>query len=396
MRGYSGTEPSHGSKDREGAVPTAMPEHLAVHSGALVSHYILKEPLGHGNLTQTWRAVDHRDGSEVALRIFSDWLSRAPETRERLEQEVATLQLITHPALVPIACAEFHEGTRPSFLATPFIPGASLMRRLAAHGTFTAQEALRLLEPVLDVVTVLHGRGVVHESIRPSNIVIDTFGQAHLTDSDLSRVVDVPGTPLPGSYEYMSPERLANQKSSPASDIYSLGCVLYEMLTGVPPFTGTADQVRAQQLEDRPMPVQARVAGVPEQITAVVMRCLERDPALRYENGAHLESALGVVKPVTLSTIPIGPVKRPPLDMPATRRPIWTTFAAIASGLAFAGWAGYTLAPSAKPEQVRTRELQRLRHMDWKQVDAATMPQDCLGYQPCLDRRAQLAREPRP
>src|SRR5258706_11533658 len=115
-----------------------MPEHIAVHSGTQVSHYIVKEPLGRGNLTQTWRALDPRDGSEVALRIFSNWLSRAPETRERLKREVATLQLISHPALVPIACAEFHEGERPSFLATPFIPGASLMRRLATQGTFTA------------------------------------------------------------------------------------------------------------------------------------------------------------------------------------------------------------------------------------------------------------------
>ena len=374
-----------------------MPEHLAVHSGAQVSHYILKEPLGHGNLTQTWRAVDHRDGSEVALRIFSDWLSRASETRERLEQEVATLQLITHPALVPIACAEFHEGDRPSFLATPFIPGASLMRRLAAHGAFSAAEALRLLSPVLDVVSVLHRNGVVHENIRPSNIVIDTEGHAHLTDSDLSRVVEVSGTPLPGSYEYMSPERLGNQKSSPASDIYSLGCVFYEMLTGVPPFTGTADQVRAQQQEDRPMPIPARVANVPDQFAAVVMRCLERDPAMRYEDGQQLETAFGVVKPVTMSTIPIGPVKRPPLDEPASKRPVWTTLAAIVSGLAFAGWAGFAFAPPAKPEQIRARELMRFQSIDWSKTDAGSMPKECFGYKPCVDRQSQLApKSPQP
>ena len=369
-----------------------MPEHLAVHSGAQVSHYILKEPLGAGNLTQTWRAVDHRDGSEVALRIFSDWLSRAPETRDRLEQEVATLQLITHPALVPIACAEFHEGDRPSFLATPFIPGASLMRRLAQQGTLSASDAIQLLEPVLDAVSVLHLRGVIHENIRPSNIVIDTGGHAHLTDSDLSRVVEVPGLPLPGSYEYMSPERLANQQSSPASDIYSLGCVLYEMLSGVPPFTGTADQVRVQQQDDRPMPLKARSASVPAEISAVVMRCLERDPAMRYENGQQLEVALGVMKSSVASPLSIGPVKRPPLDMPASQRPVWATLAAVAAGLTFAGWAGFAFSPSTKPEQIRAREQQRFHRMDWSQVNADSMPKDCLGYQPCLDRRQQLQK----
>lgn len=366
-----------------------MPEHIAFHSGAHVSHYILKEPLGHGNLTQTWRAVDHRDGSEVALRIFSDWLSHAPETRERLEQEVATLQLITHPALVPIACAEFHEGIRPSFLATPFIPGASLMRRLAAQGPFKASDAVRLMEPVLDVVAVLHGYGVIHENIRPSNIVIDTAGQTHLTDSDLSRVVDVPGPPLPGSFEYMSPERLANGKTSPASDVYSVGCVLYEMLAGVPPFTGTSEQVRIQQLDDKPMPIQARSSNVPDEMAAVIMRCLERDPALRYENGQKLEAALGVAKPAMVSPILIGPVKRPPLDGPVSKRPAWAPVAAVAAGLAFAGWAGFTFAPS-KAEQTRSRELQRFHHMDWKQVNASAMPADCYGYQACLDRRQVL------
>ena len=369
-----------------------MPEHLAVHSGAHVSHYILKEPLGQGNLTQTWRAVDHRDGSEVALRIFSDWLSHAPETRERLEQEVATLQLITHPALVPIACAEFHEGERPSFLATPFIPGASLMRRLAAQGQFTAPDALRLIEPVLDVVSVLHKRGIVHENIRPSNIVIDKMGQAHLTDSDLSRVVEVPGEPLPGSYEYMSPERLANSKTTRASDIYSIGCVLYEMLSGVPPFTGTAQQVRIQQRDDKPMPLLARNPETLEAVAAVVMRCLERDPAMRYESGEQLEAALGVAKPVPEPAVFAGPVRRPPLHAfrETSKRPVWTTFAAIGAGIAFAGWGGYTFAPS-KAEQHRTHEIQRFRQIDWNLVQPGTLPPDCFDFQPCVNRRQALA-----
>ena len=369
-----------------------MPEHLPLHSGTQVSHYILREPLGQGYLTQTWRAVDHRDGSEVALRIFSDWLSHAPETRERLEQEVAMLQLITHPALVPIACAEFHEGDRPSFLATPFIPGASLMRRLAAEGTFSADETIRLLEPVLDVVTVLHRRGIVHENIRLSNIVIDTAGQAHLTDSDLSRVVDVPGAPLPGSYEYMSPERLANRQTSSASDIYSIGCVLYEMLAGVPPFAGTADQVRVQQQNGRPMPIRERNPDVPDDIAAVVMRCLESGESDRYENGDGLSAALGLAKPSAAVSMAFdGPVKRPPLKTPveASKRPLWPSFAAITAFLVFAGWAGHTFAPS-NAEQHRVHELERFRHLDWAQMKGDAMPADCLGYQPCTDRRQVL------
>jgi serine/threonine-protein kinase len=328
------------------------------------------------------------------LRIFSNWLSHARETRERLEQEVATLQLITHPALVPIACAEFHEGDRPSFLATPFIPGASLMRRLAAKGTFTAADALALLEPVVDVVAVLHGRGVVHDNIRPSNIVIDTGGKAHLTDSDLSRVVEIPGPPLPGTYEYLSPERLAGAKTAPASDVYSLGSVLYEMLCGVPPFTGTAEQVRLQQQNDQPMPLKARDANVPDALASVVMRCLERDPDKRYPNGEALQAALGLSSGLQLSTVFVGqPPKRPALPMPrpASKKPLWATFSAVLAGLVFAGWAGHTFAPS-RAEHMRASQLQRFRRIDWSKLPASEMPVDCLGYQACNDRRDALQK----
>ena len=280
-----------------------MSEHLAVHAGAQVSHYVLKEPLGQGNLTQTWRAVDHRDGSEVALRIFSDWLSHAPETRDKLGagSRDAPADHSSRAGADRLRRVSRRE-IGPAFLATPFIPGASLMRRLAAQGPFTASDALHLLEPVLDVVAVLHNQGIVHENIRPSNIVIDLEGKAHLTDSDLSRVVDMPGPPLPGSFEYMSPERLANQKTTPSSDIYSIGCVLYEMLAGVPPFTGTAEKVRTQQQDEKPMPVLLRNADVPGDIASIVMRCLEKEPANRFENGADLESALGLAKPCRASS----------------------------------------------------------------------------------------------
>ena len=92
----------------------------------------------------------------------------------------------------------------------------------------------------------------------------------------------------------MSPERLSNQKTTPASDIYSIGCVLYEMLGGVPPFAGTAEQVRIQQQDDKPMPILLRNADVPGEIASIVMRCLERDPVNRFENGADLESRSGL------------------------------------------------------------------------------------------------------
>ena len=165
------------------------------------------------------------------------------------------------------------------------------------------------------------------------------------------------------------------------------------MLTGVRPFTGTSEQVRVQQRDDQPMPIKVRTANVPDELAAVVMRCLERDPALRYQNGHRLESALGVGKPETLSSIPTGPVKRPPLEASKEKRPAWKPVAAVAAGLALSGWGGFMFAPS-NADQVRTRELQRFRQMDWKQVNLDAMPRNCFGFQPCLDRKEALAGSP--
>jgi eukaryotic-like serine/threonine-protein kinase len=369
-----------------------MSDHLALHSGALVSNYVLKEPLGQGNFTQTWRAVDNRDGSEVALRVFSNWLSHAPQTRERLEQEVATLQLITHPALVPIACAEFHEGERPSFLATSFIAGASLMRRLASAGTLPPEVALRLMAPVIDAVSALHRCGVVHDNVRPSNIVIDTDSRAHLTDSDLSRVMDIPVSPLPGTYEYMSPERLRGQKTTPAADVYSLGCVFYEILSGMPPFTGSAQEVTRLHAEAPPMPLQTRAPQIPAEMAAVVMQCLEKDPAKRPEDADTLQAALRIERPPARANVT--GMHRPPFPRPVNaKRPAWpAVLGAVACGLVLAGWAGFALAPAKAADKARVEQLRHMRQQkqDWSTLPAEQLPAECLGYQPCVDRKQAL------
>ena len=137
------------------------------------------------------------------------------------------------------------------------------------------------------------------------------------------------------------------------------------------------------------MPLTARNANVPDEVAMVIMRCLERDPALRYENGRQLAAALGVIRPSAFAAVSSGPVKRPPLVAPKAKRPAWAPFAAVAAGLAFAGWGGSTFAPS-KADQFRARELRRFQQMDWKLVNADTLPQNCFGYQPCLDRREAL------
>jgi eukaryotic-like serine/threonine-protein kinase len=365
-----------------------MSEHLALHSGALVSNYILKEPLGQGNLTQTWRAVDQRDGSQVALRVFSNWLSHAPQIRDRLEQEVAILQMISHPALIPVACAEFHEGERPSFLATPFIAGASLMRRLAACGTLPAEGALRLMAPVVDAVSMLHRNGVVHDNLRPSNIVIDTESRAHLTDSDLSRVMEIPVAPLPGTYEYLSPERLQGRKTTPASDVYSLGCLFYEILSGMPPFSGTCEEVTRMHRDAIPDALQTRTPKVPGEMAAVVMQCLEKDPAKRPPDGDALQGLLRIERPPVPAAASGNRLPFP--SMEERPRPFLPAMmGAIACGLVLAGLAGFAFSPT-KSLDVRAQQLRRLQQIDWDSIPAARMPADCLGYQPCLDRRQSL------
>lgn len=374
-----------------------MPDHVNTRPGVKLSHYILKEPLGQGNFTQTWRAIDHRDNAEVALRIFSNWLGHAPTIRERLEQEVAKLQLISHPALVPIACAEFHEGEAPSFVATPFIKGASLMRWRAANSVPDTPAALKMLAPVIAAAATLHQNGVVHENIRPSNIVLDSAGRAYLTDSDLSRVFEKLDDPLPGCYEYLSPERLEGRPTSPSSDVYSIGVVLYELLTGLAPFNGTVDEVRHAARNEAPCPANERNPAIPDWVAKVVTRCLDKDPQGRYKDAVMLQKALGLEEAAsTGEALKVAQFDRAKLraialdPVPSAKWPTFAKFGALAAALALAGWAGMQVGPSGKPE------LERLKRYDWRHVGASEMPSNCQGYQPCLDRRAELERGANP
>ena len=140
------------------------------------------------------------------------------------------------------------------------------------------------------------------------------------------------------------------------------------------------------------MPLESRDPAVPAKFAMTVMRCLEKDPTKRYESGESLQSAFGLTAGLKISLLNPNATKRSPvaLPRPTSKQPVWATFSAVLAGLTFAGWAGYAFAPPRPLDLARARELQRLRQLDWNQVTADDMPSDCLGYQPCMDRRQAI------
>jgi pimeloyl-ACP methyl ester carboxylesterase/tRNA A-37 threonylcarbamoyl transferase component Bud32 len=264
---------------------------------AAVSHaYELEEELAGGGMATVYLARDRRHDRRVAIKLIDPELISA-EGRKRFEREIQITSKLQHPHIVPL----IDSGTAGDLLyyITPFVPGASLADRLRSQGRVPLEEALRITRDVGEALDYAHRNGVVHRDIKPGNILISD-GQAIVTDFGIARAVRGDAETaltstgiVMGTLLYISPEQLrAGSEIDGRTDIYSLGCVLYEMLIGRPPFEGTTEQViRAHALE-RPVPPGERAPGLPGAVNTAVMRALEKDPSKRFASAAEFAEAL--------------------------------------------------------------------------------------------------------
>jgi serine/threonine-protein kinase len=197
---------------------------------------------------------------------------------------------LSHPNVVPVFANGTDDG-RP-YLVMAYIEGPSLDRVLA-DGPLPVDEAVTLAADVAAGLAAAHAAGVVHRDVKPANIVLGDDGVPHLVDFGIARADDLTAMTradhVLGTASYLSPEQARGEVPGPASDVYALGCVLHELLTGRPPFTGdTPLAVAYKHVHDEP----PRLADVPADVEAVVRRALAKDPAERYATGAALEAAL--------------------------------------------------------------------------------------------------------
>jgi|GEM_PF-2193795 len=277
----------------------------------MFGRYELQSLLGRGAFGEVWKAFDTIDGRHVALKLLRSQSEVKPgeeeaarEARQRFEREARTLSRIEHPGVVRLY--KFGEIDGRLYLASELIEGLNLQmlvkRMRANEHSLTHKEAAQLCGQVAEALHAAHEVGIVHRDLKPANILMDTNGLPHVADFGLAKREDraeytmtqdhtVLGTP-----EYMSPEQWRDSHTvGPASDIYSLGVILYELLTGRVPFPCTTDKwilLRDLVLKEEPIAPRRLSVAIPIGLESICLKCLEKDPARRFTTAAELSQEL--------------------------------------------------------------------------------------------------------
>lgn len=261
-------------------------------SGRCVGNsYVLVCPVGHGATGTVWRGIDRSTGADVAVKLLHEGLLRQPKLVIRFVQERTILMMMRHENIVGVRDLFSVGGSLA--LVMDYVAGGSLRNHLRTEGTVAPSDAADLLAQVAAALVQAHELGVVHRDVKPDNILLqDNLGrlEVRLTDFGIARVLDTAGLTTPhaivGTPHYMAPEAIQGE-AVPASDVYSTGIVLFELLTGSPPYAGEPLAVLRGHLDETP----ERPDGLPQLVWDLITWCLAKDPD-RRPTAAELVTAL--------------------------------------------------------------------------------------------------------
>jgi serine/threonine-protein kinase len=263
----------------------------------LAGRYELVELLGYGGMAEVHRAYDQVLRRRVAVKIIHPDQLRDPVNRERFVREAQVAAGLQHPNTVAVFDVGDDAG-RP-FIVMELIDGRSLADRIRDDGRLSVDETVPIVAGVLAGLQAAHDRGLVHRDVKPSNILLPAGGGVKLVDFGIATVVAEAAAPLTagddvlGTPRYLAPERVSGQRATPASDIYSLGAVTYECLTGRPPFVADSPVALAVAHQREPVRPLVEIApDVPRSVAAIVERALAKDPRSRFGSAAEMGSAL--------------------------------------------------------------------------------------------------------
>ena len=265
--------------------------------------YRIEREIGRGAVATVYLATDHKHHRPVALKVLRPELGVGAD-RRRFEREISLLARLHHPHILPLydsGVMALPEGREGLYYVMPYVEGEALRQVLARDGRLPPAEAVHLACQIADALAYAHRHNVVHRDIRPENILLEE-GHALVADFGIARALAVSGNEaisssglIMGHPSYMSPEQARGAAQLDGrSDIYSLGCVLYEMLVGLPPFTGpTGAAVLARVMAESPPPIRTIAPAVPVAVERAVTRALAKRPEDRFHGAVELAQALG-------------------------------------------------------------------------------------------------------
>ena len=301
-----------------------MPTPLERIQLAFAGNYEITGEVGAGGMATVYRAKDLKHDRQVAIKVLRPELAAALGT-DRFPREIRIVAQLQHPHVLPLHDSGELEGIL--YYVMPFVDGESLRAKLDREGQLPVHEAVRILKEVADALAYAHGRGVLHRDIKPDNVMLSgrhalvmDFGVAKALTAaggdKLTTVGVAVGTPT-----YMSPEQATGTEHlDHRSDIYALGVLGYELLTGAPPFTGkTAQAILSSHVLERPKDLATERAAVSPALGDLIMRCLEKNPADRPQSA---EEVLHALEAVATPSGGITPTHTRPVRVTQARRPV--------------------------------------------------------------------------
>jgi eukaryotic-like serine/threonine-protein kinase len=284
----------------------------------LDGRYQLGSLLGAGGMARVYVATDRVLERQVAVKVLSSSDAQDPLFVERFRREARAAARLSHPNIVAV----FDSGSDADqpFLVMEYVPGQSLAQLLARQGRLAPRRAVELAIQVCAALAAAHAQGLVHRDIKPANVLVSPDGQVHVTDFGIVKAAAATtltgtGTVL-GTAAYLSPEQAQGGPVDARSDLYGLGCVLYELLCGSPPFGSGADRspvaIATRHVSEPPEPPSARNPQVAPALDQVVLTALAKDPAQRYQSATGLQHALErVLAGDTAPALPTEPLLEP-------------------------------------------------------------------------------------
>src|SRR6516225_1741342 len=309
------------------------PQHLS-------DRYELGEILGFGGMSEVHLARDVRLHRDVAVKVLRADLARDPSFYLRFRREAQNAAALNHPSIVAVydtGEAETATGPLP-YIVMEYVDGVTLRDIVHTDGPLPAKRAIEIIADACQALNFSHQNGIIHRDVKPANIMINTTNAVKVMDFGIARAIADSGNSVTqtaaviGTAQYLSPEQARGEPVDARSDVYSLGCVLYEILTGEPPFTGDSPvAVAYQHVREDPVPPSKRHEGISTDLDAVVLKALAKNPEHRYQTAAEMRADLVRVHN---GETPEAPKVRAPTRYPA--RP-WTTPTAIAAVQSVAG-----------------------------------------------------------
>ena len=329
---------------------------MSLSAGARLGPYEIVSPLGSGGMGEVYRAKDSRLNRTVAIKILSDESAADADRRERFEREAKAISALDHPNICALYDVGDHEGTY--FLVMPCLEGETLADRLT-KGALPADQAIKFAIEIATALDAAHRRGIVHRDLKPGNIMLTKtgvklldFGLAKLKQPQgpLGHTTIAKGTgigTLLGTMPYMAPEQIEGRDVDGRSDVFSLGAVIYEMVTGQRAFKGESPaSVIGAILKDEPAPIKTAQPLAPAALDHVVTTCLAKDPDERWQSAADIARELKWIA----SSRPIGATAEPTPSHWLRERTAWMVVTAAL--LAALGTLWIRRAPVASPSEI--------------------------------------------